>query len=380
MLRRRHGRHRVGIPPPVARARRSLTRRGGPSWPLWLCLVPLLAACGGATPTGAPRATETTRVSPPPSGVAGATPPALGTAPFAGITTVFVIVLENRNWADIKANPAAPYLNGTLLPQASHAERYFNPPGVHPSLPNYLWLEAGQDFGIADDRPPSAHHQATTDHLVTQLDQAGIPWKSYQEGIDGATCPLTSAGRYDPKHNPLVYFDDVTGANDPRDAGCIAHVRPYAELAADLRADTIARYNFITPDLCHDMHDPCAPTNNGIKQGDDWLAAAVPPILAAPAYRRGGALFITWDEGAGGDGPIGLLALSPQAKGDGYQNTIRYTHSSLLATLQRIFGVGPPLGDAATANDLRDLFSAPATPATPRTARPDHRPGWARAP
>jgi len=327
--------------------------------------VPLLAACGG-TPTVLPRTIVAVPSATPCVGsVAGATPPVLAASPFAGIETVFVIVMENHNWADIKGSPAAPYLNGTLLPQASHAERYFNPPGVHPSLPNDLWLEAGRDFGIADDRPPSAHHQRTTAHLVAQLDRAGITWKSYQEGIDGARCPLTATGRYDPKHNPMVYFDDVTDGNNPTAAACLAHVRPFGELATDLRGAAPARYNFITPDLCHDMHDTCFPTRNAIKQGDDWLAAAVPPILASPAYRRGGALFITWDEGEGGDGPIGMIVLSPHAKGGGYQNTIPYTHSALLATLQRIFGVGPPLGDAATATDLRDLFAAPATQASP---------------
>ena len=83
----------------------------------------------------------------------------------------------------------------------------------------------------------------------------------------------------------------------------------------------------------------------------------MPKVLRSPAYHQGGALFITWDEGEGGDGPIGLLALSPSVKGHGYQNTVHYTHSSLLATLQRIFGVGPPLGDAANATDLGDLFA-----------------------
>lgn len=293
-------------------------------------------------------------------GVAVATPPQAA-SPFAGGETVFVIVLEHHNWADIRGNPAAPYLNGILLPQASHAERYFNPPGTHPSLPNYLWFEAGTGFRIADDRPPSAHHQPTAAHLVAQLERAEIARKRYQEGIDGATCPLTSAGRYDPKHNPMVYFDDVTGTNDARNTRCIAHVRPYAELASDLRSDTVARYNFITPDLCHDMHDPCGPTNDGVARGDAWLAAAVPHIVASPAYRRGGVLFIVRDEGADGDGPIGLIALSPRAKGGGYANTIRHTHGALLATLQRLFGVGPPLGAAATAADLRDLFVAPAS-------------------
>jgi hypothetical protein len=70
-------------------------------------------------------------------------------------------------------------------------------------------------------------------------------------------------------------------------------------------------------------------------------------------------LFILWDEGdSDSDGPIGLIALSPFAKGHGYSNSIPYTHSSLLRTLQNIFHVGPLLGDAANATDLSDLFVA----------------------
>jgi len=36
-----------------------------------------------------------------------------------------------------------------LLRLASRAEQYYSP-GVSPSLPNYLWLEAGDAFGITD--------------------------------------------------------------------------------------------------------------------------------------------------------------------------------------------------------------------------------------
>ena len=87
----------------------------------------------------------------------------------------------------------------------------------------------------------------------------------------------------------------------------------------------------------------------------------MPAILNSQAYKNGGALFITWDEGDGegqnsSDGPIGLLMLSPYARGHGYSNTIHYTHSSTLRTLEEIFGVGPYLGGAANAADLRDLF------------------------
>jgi len=79
-------------------------------------------------------------------------------------------------------------------------------------------------------------------------------------------------------------------------------------------------------------------------------------ILASQAWADTGLLFILWDEGKHSDGPIGMIVLSPKAKGGGYQNTIHYTHSSALRTIQEILGVSPLLGDAANATDLSDLF------------------------
>jgi phosphatidylinositol-3-phosphatase len=283
--------------------------------------------------------------------------PAKSTLPATSSkNTVFLITMENHNWSDIKNNPSAPYINNTLLPMASYAEQYFNPPGIHPSEPNYLWLEAGTNFGICNDANPDANHQSTTLHLVTLLNDAHISWKSYQESISGTDCPLTGNGLYAPKHNPMIFFNDVTNSNDPNSSYCIAHVRPYSELVTDLQHNTQARYNFIAPNLCDDMHDTCAPLNDSVKQGDSWLAQNLPIILNSQAYMNGGIVFITWDEGEGGDGPIGMIVLSRDAKGGGYSNTIRYTHSSTLRTLEEIFGVTPLLGDAANATDLRDLF------------------------
>jgi len=275
----------------------------------------------------------------------------------AHVQTVFVILMENANWRDVRGSSNAPYLN-SLLPAAAHAEQYFNPPGLHPSEPNYLWLEAGQSFGVTDDGPPSVHHQSSTQHLVTLLDNAGISWKSYQEDIVGNACPLNGVANYAPKHNPMVFFDDVTDTIDPQSPTCIAHNRPYTELATDLQNGTVARYNFITPNQCNDMHTICAPQSNQIKQGDDWLSTAIPAIQSSIAYQNNGVILITWDEGElNSDGPIGMIVLSPFAK-VGYSNAIHYTHSSTLRSLQEIFSVTPLLGGAATATDLSDLFTS----------------------
>jgi endonuclease/exonuclease/phosphatase family metal-dependent hydrolase len=277
------------------------------------------------------------------------------------IQTVFVIPMENQNWSSIKGNSSAPYINNTLLPMASHAEQYYNPPGLHPSLPNYLWLEAGTNFGITADLLPASAHQNTTNHLVKLLKNAGISWRSYNEDICGCNCPLANTNLYVPRHNPFVYFDDVTNTNNSNSASCIANVRPYAQLAGDLASNVVARYNWVVPNLCDDMHNTtgCA-TTDPVKNSDTWLANNLPAILSSQAYNNNGAIFILWDEGTGSssDGPIGLIVLSPLAKGGGYSNTVHYTHSSTLRTFEEIFNVGPLLGDATNATDLSDLFGA----------------------
>jgi phospholipase C len=283
------------------------------------------------------------------------------------IKTVFIILMENHNWTgdgskDIMGNPDAPYINNTLIPMSSYANQYYNPPHNHPSLPNYLWLEAGTNFGIHTDGEPHKFEQKTTKHLVTLLDDAGISWKAYLENTTGKICPLSNRGKLDQggsplyavRHEPFAYFANVTGDLDRHSSYCIAHLRPYKELASDIANGTLPQYVWITPNLCDDMHDSCG--GSPIAHGDAWLSRNVPPILDSAAYKDGGALFITWDEALKGDGPIPMIVLSPFAKGGGYADTIHYTHGSTLRTFEEIFAVKPLLRDAKNETDLSDLF------------------------
>jgi acid phosphatase len=265
------------------------------------------------------------------------------------ITTVFTIVFENHSWSQVNT---APYIR-SLMQQYSYANAYSDH-GLHPSEPNYIWMEAGDNLGITNDSDPGANHKNTTDHLVTQLKNANIPWKSYQEDITGNNCPISGVNNYRPKHNPMVFFDDVVG-NPPSTTNqyCIQHVRPYTELSRDLAANTVSGYNYITPNMCNDMHD-CS-----VATGDTWLANNLPTILNSPVYRAGHAVvFVTWDEGSGGTANIGMIAVSPYSK-HGYASSVPYTrgHSSYLRTVQEIFNVSPFLRDAANQIDLIDLFN-----------------------
>jgi phosphatidylinositol-3-phosphatase len=292
-------------------------------------------------------------------GLLGGFPSKPGFAALPPVQTVFVIVLENGDWEDVLGSSSMPYLNRTLLPLSSFCSQYYNPPNLHPSEPNYIWLEAGTNFNVNSDDDPAVTHQHTTNHLTTLLNTAGITWKTYQEDIDGTQIPLTSTNFFTPRHCPFLYFDDVTGTNDPNYAYGLSHIRPYIELAGDLTSNNIARYNFITPNVCDDGHDPCPPITNRFLQADNWLSTEIPRLTNSPAFQNDGAIFIVWDEGEDGDGPIGMIVLSPLAKGGGYANSIHYTHSSTLRTMQEIFNVSPFLADAAVATDLSDLFVSP---------------------
>jgi hypothetical protein len=305
-------------------------------------------------------------------------------AQISKVKTVWVILMENHNWTgnnagaafgspDLKDNPQAPFINGPLLQHSAHAEQYFNPPGNHPSQPNYLWLEAGTNFGVLADTQPGQPQLFTEQHLVKLLEDAGISWRAYAEPDFGSplfdNCPLDFSV-LDVEHLAFVYFDDVNNGLNPQSAECISHVRPYYQLATDLADHTTARYNFITPNVCHDGHEgvsPCdanEPADNTLRS-DTWLKQNLPLILESKEYKEGGAIFVIWDEaednGKFSDGPIGMFLLSPFAKGEGKQpfsNVIHYDHSSTLKTLQEIFNVTPLLGAAAdpATKDLSDFF------------------------
>ena len=294
------------------------------------------------------------------------------TAP--GAHHVFVVMMENTDWAAVKGSPSFPYVNGTLLPRFASADAYSS--GLHPSLPNYVELEAGSTLGLTDGSYlPTDHSVSTTAHLTTQLRDAGLGWKYYAENLPGGgtTCNLTDPGTpYSEDHNPFAYFTDVQ--SDP--AYCIQHERPFSELATDLGAGTVPDYSFIVPNDW-DQGEKLAPGSScAACQADAFLRSEIPAIQASSAYRSGGVILVLWDEsGNRSANTSGLIVVSDLAK-KGYAGRTAYDHGSTLRTVQEIFGVGPLLGDAATSTDLSDLFTtwplgAAATPTSPQASFTD---------
>ena len=277
--------------------------------------------------------------------------------------TVFTIVMENKSRGDILGNSSAPFIN--KLAKENAVANGYHDSYVHPSEPNYLWMVSGENFGILDDNDPKSHSIDSTSHIADQLELAGLTWKSYQESM-GEPCGLTSHGRYAAKHDPFVYFDDINGWNgktfvpSPR---CNEHVVDYSQLAADIAANQVPKYAFITPNLDNDMHD------GSVAQGDLWLSTELPKIMASDAYKNGGVIFLLWDEGSGtfgpGDDPP-FIAISPYAVA-GMKSNVSYDTSSYLKTVQQILGVEsvPCSTDPTKVKAMTDLFSVPLTNAQP---------------
>ena len=217
---------------------------------------------------------------------------------------VFVITMENHNVTQpgsytstqaIYGNANAPYLNSLITAnnanaaQTSWASNYTSlGSGIHPSEPNYIWTEAGTNFGITNDNHPygsGGNAQTTNQHLTGLLQASGISWKSYQEDIDlntstGAvlaqsswTVPLNNISgtmpggatanpyngslqyNYAAKHNPMVYFSDTNGGNNTTTSNTQRlQYAPLQQLQTDLTNNTVSKYNWITPDQFNDMH------------------------------------------------------------------------------------------------------------------------------
>ena len=282
-------------------------------------------------------------------------------APAGWSGTVFTIAMENHSRGDIFGSKDAPYLN-SLAQQFAVANGYHDP-FVHPSEPNYLWMVAGENFGVLDDNDPDSHHLDATSHIADQIEKAGLTWKAYEESM-GSPCGVTSHGRYAAKHDPFVFFNDVNGWDGTKfnpEKRCNAHVVDYSQLATDIANNALPKYVFITPNLDHDMHD------GSVAEGDAWLSHEVPKLMATDAYKNGGVIFILWDEGSGlpaGDDPP-FLAISANAK-QGFKSTADYDASSYLKTVQTLMGVDALPCDASpqTVPVMSDLFSVPMS-ATP---------------
>jgi hypothetical protein len=245
--------------------------------------------------------------------------------------------------------------------------------------------------------------------IADQLVAAGHSWKSYQESLpaNGADLvnysdgfftgstdfsqimpqlnPPLSQGDvvklYVSKHNPFVYFRNVQEGTDRRNRlnNTVAFEGSNG-LYADLRSDRVPAFSFIAPNQCNDQHGRgnagafCNfdPISNGtqlglnpalIIKGDVTVQRLVTAIKNSPAWRQGqNAIIVMWDENDYSTAPNTnqvMLIVDTNYGVHGAQSAQRYTHFSLLKSLEAGFGL-PCLNHACDNNVqvMSDLFGA----------------------
>ena len=293
------------------------------------------------------KATPTATTAPTLAPTDTALPPANATTPLtsSSIKHVFIIVMENKGYPQVWNSKSTPYI--TSLGKAYVRSTNFHAI-THPSLPNYLDLYAGSNYGITTDCPPSSTCHTNARNLADNLSSSGLTWRGYMESMP-SPCYLATSGYYAPKHNPFVYFDDIR-KNATR---CKDHVVPLSALAADLSsAATTPNFAFITPNECDDMHS-CP-----ISTGDTWLQKRVPSILSSAACVEEKCLVvITWDEDNGNYGNHVLTIFAGSgAKTGGVVSTQPYNLYSILRTVEGIFGLPTLTTHDATASPMTDML------------------------
>ena len=147
--------------------------------------------------------------------------------------------------------------------------------------------------------------------------------------------------------------------------GCWDVYAPLQQLQTGLANNTVANYNWITPNQYNDMHSTLSGGYKGltgdaasIKQGDDFLSQIVPMIMASQAYQNDGAIMVWWDETEGTNAndfshtsPSSLSLPWPRATTTATPSTTR---------------TPPPSARCRKSSASTDRSSA--TPPTPRTS------------
>jgi phosphatidylinositol-3-phosphatase len=264
-----------------------------------------------------------------------------------------VIILENENICQIltSCGGSASYLTSLANDYGLMTEdRYCS---VNPSLPNYLCLTGGSDFGCAGyDGSPNSNPCTTAawgaSNIADRLESAGLTWKAYMEDMP-SPCYGSDVGRYVVHHNPFVYYSSIA-ANPTRCSRVVPAGNAASNLIADLDSPSTApNFMWLTPNNCNNMHDCRVP------DGDLYMSNLVPRILGSAVFTsRRAALFITFDEGSGQ--PIYTTWVGTTVK-PAYKSSAGYNHYSFLATVESNWNLAPLTANDRDAPSMFEFFA-----------------------
>lgn len=221
-----------------------------------------------------------------------------------------------------------------------------------PSVPNYFGLMAATTPVLNDPKVPPGSFDMP--NITTQLTAAGVSWKNYNGGV-----------------RLVSLFKDA------HESGNIVMLNQFEE---DVKNGTLPAVSFLTPHMFDSEHPP-----HSIKRGENWVVKHVNTIMKNPVWKKS-LIIIVWDEWGGfadhvtpptgkdetgKDGMplrygyrVPCLVISSYAK-RGYTSHSPYSHTSVRATVQRLFGLGVLSRRDAQAHDLFDCLDFNQKPRAP---------------
>lgn len=264
------------------------------------------------------------------------------------------IVLENEDAINVQQ---VPYMD-SLGKRGVLFENYYAV--AHPSYPNYLAMIAGHTFIDDDERArpdPIAYKRSQAGDaqmlidaptLADGLEAQHTSWNAFAEDYPVTDqypkgCNFQSqSGLYARKHFPFLSFKQFHDHPE-----LCSHIRNLKWF----RADSLAGYTFIAPNLVHDGHD--APLSTAVK----WLKGFIDPLLANPGVMDSTLIVVTFDEAASTASQSVLGSSKPNVVytiflgnmvNTGTRSNVPYNHFNLLRTIESNFGLSPSVAPDGT--------------------------------
>jgi Phosphoesterase family len=301
--------------------------------------------------------------------------PAPSAARIPALDHVFVVMMENTNFADVvhrttrgpSVDPAMPFLRSLAAHGVLLGDLWAT---YHPSDQNYVAMVAGDTFKYGPVYYPD--YDLAAPHLGDLLDARGRSWRAYVQHMN-TPCNLVpdaaGTGNYAPDDQPFAHFHDVI-ANPSR---CAAVLRDLRDFGSAIASETLPDFAWIAADGWWDgegaWYDNFDMDTSLVRQ-DEFLRATVAPLLASRTWRGSRSLLIvTWDESLGWGWPDNhvptVLVGSPGLLREGTVSDTHYDAYGLLRTVEEALGLGDLGRFDRYAAPLGEVFAASAAGDSP---------------
>ena len=227
---------------------------------------------------------------------------------FSGSVDTSGSLHSNRNYgqmASAQGPNAAAGSNGCVYP-ASVPTLFNQLDAAHES-----WKGYAQDLGNTDASGPA--HDAGTQYCGAPYATPGPTGSTAQPNPGSAN----ATDQYVPKHFPFPWFESIQQAGDCNSQHIANLFSSTNGLYHDLQSEaTTPAFSWISPNNCSDGHDAVCHGNNlsggfsdpntpkepvnytgGLYSADLFLEHVIPEIEASPAFKDGGLIDVTFDEG-----------------------------------------------------------------------------------